>query len=70
MKLGKKWIFCSTFFFAGLACFFVALREGKTEMQWLKITMIMIGNSIFFKYTISLVKLKQHDLLYPPSKER
>lgn len=49
MKLGKKWIFCATFFCAGLACFFVAVREGSSDMQWVKITLLMIGKTFYAK---------------------
>lgn len=46
MKVGKKWLFCSTLFCAGLACLCAAMTEGKSDLLWLKITFLMIGNWI------------------------
>ena len=55
MKVGKKWIFCATFFCAGVACLCVAVTDSSREdLQWLKITLLMIGTKqcfLYFLYT-------------------
>ncbi|XP_055384813.1 organic cation transporter protein-like [Condylostylus longicornis] len=48
MKIGKKWLFCTTLIAAGVACFCTTLTEGYDNILWLKITLLMIG-----KFTIS-----------------
>jgi hypothetical protein len=42
-KIGKKWVFCSTFFCAAVACLCAAFVEGKPEILHIKITFLMIG---------------------------
>ena len=44
MKVGKKWIFCATFFLAGISCLCSAVAEAREHLEWLKITFLMIGN--------------------------
>ncbi|KAJ6636445.1 Solute carrier family 22 member 21 [Pseudolycoriella hygida] len=48
MKVGKKWIFCATLFLAGISCLCSAIAEGRDGLEYLKITLLMIG-----KFTIS-----------------
>lgn len=43
MKVGKKWFFCSTIFLAGVACACISFIEGSPSLQWLKITLLMLG---------------------------
>lgn len=43
MKVGKKWILCSTMFFAGIACLCIAYCEGRHLAQWVKTLLLMIG---------------------------
>ncbi|XP_069964585.1 organic cation transporter protein isoform X1 [Bactrocera oleae] len=47
-KVGKKWLFCATFFCTSIACCCAAITEGNDDQLWLKITFLMIG-----KFTIS-----------------
>uniref|UniRef100_A0A0A1XIU6 Solute carrier family 22 member 21 n=2 Tax=Zeugodacus cucurbitae TaxID=28588 RepID=A0A0A1XIU6_ZEUCU len=47
-KVGKKWLFCATFFGTSIACCCAAITEGNDDQLWLKITFLMIG-----KFTIS-----------------
>lgn len=42
-RVGQKWLFCATFFCAGIACLCAAFVEGLPDMLWLKITFVMIG---------------------------
>lgn len=44
-RIGQKWLFCATFFCAGLACLCATFVEGQQHMMWLKITFVMIGMS-------------------------
>lgn len=43
MRVGKKWILCSTMFFAGIACLCIAVCEGRHLAQWVKTLLLMIG---------------------------
>lgn len=50
MKIGKKWFFCSTIFLAGVACSCITFTEEEPHLQWLKITLLMLGkNRINFR---------------------
>lgn len=42
-RVGQKWLFCATFFCAGLACLCATFVEGQSHLMWLKITFVMIG---------------------------
>lgn len=43
LKIGKKWLFCTTLVATGCACACAALAEGNSDILWLKITFVMIG---------------------------
>lgn len=44
MKVGKKWILCSTFVGTGLACMLVAVVDSyQSEVMWMKISLLMLG---------------------------
>lgn len=51
-RVGKKWFFCSTFFFAGIACLCITIYEGWFHSQWLKISLLMVGKLSFDANTI------------------
>lgn len=42
-RVGQKWLFCATFFCAGLACLCATFVEGQQHLMWLKITFVMVG---------------------------
>lgn len=44
-RVGQKWLFCATFFCAGLACLCATFVEGLENLMWLKITFVMIGKN-------------------------
>lgn len=62
MKVGKKWIFCATFFLAGISCLCSAIAEGKDDLEWLKITLLMIGK-LNEQLTAKIVFVTSWDLI-------
>lgn len=44
MYVGKKWILFSTMFCAGISCLCITFVSENPEIQYLKITFIMLGN--------------------------
>lgn len=43
MYVGKKWILFSTMFCAGIACLCITFISENPEIQYFKITLIMLG---------------------------